>query len=175
MENFSEPFTTRRQRINHLQEGQAYGDGSSYTLGEYQRHADSFKREHFPHLVPEKYASDHGVEATKVTDAGTEGPFLTSDRHACAAVGRPFVPVEESIEFTTMPVKESNDMAAELERSYWDVVDKNSKEVTVDYGNDIDAASVFSGFPLPRAAARGEPVKPLPAEFDDPEFYRLSG
>lgn len=35
-----------------------------------------------------------------------------------------------------------------LERDYWDVVETHSREVTVEYGNDVDTTVFGSGFPL---------------------------
>ena len=67
-----------------------------------------------------------------------------------------------------------------LERDYWDIVETQSHEVDVDYGNDIDTSEVGSGFPI---SQRGRSVNspnfqksehddlPEP-EFGTEEYYR---
>ncbi len=77
--------------------------------------------------------------------------------------------------------KETGIMSPEnLERDYWDIVETQSHEVDVDYGNDIDTSEVGSGFPI---SQRGRSVNspnfqnsdlddlPEP-EFGTEEYYR---
>jgi hypothetical protein len=35
-----------------------------------------------------------------------------------------------------------------LERDYWDIVETHTKQVSVEYGNDVDSSALGSGFPL---------------------------
>jgi histone demethylase JARID1 len=65
-----------------------------------------------------------------------------------------------------------------LERDYWDIVETHNREMTVEYGNDIDVTSFGSGFPL---SERGRAIcgraipekmaKPEP-KFGEPDFYK---
>ena len=55
-----------------------------------------------------------------------------------------------------------------LERDYWDIVETHSRQVTVEYGNDVDAAAFGSAFPL---SERGRSVNGIidPEKVDAPE------
>lgn len=57
-----------------------------------------------------------------------------------------------------------------LEQDYWDIVDL-SKEVTVEYGNDVDTHVFGSGFPLSeRGRAIHSTQNPIKMEQPEPEF-----
>jgi len=65
-----------------------------------------------------------------------------------------------------------------LERDYWDVVETHTKQVSVEYGNDVDTGTFGSGFPL---SERGRSVNgtknldkmklPEPT-FGTPDYYK---
>lgn len=71
-------------------------------------------------------------------------------------------------------------LPANLERDYWEVVETHTKQVSVEYGNDVDTSVFGSGFPL---SERGRSVNgtidvekldlPEP-EFGSPDFYKES-
>jgi len=58
-----------------------------------------------------------------------------------------------------------------LEKDYWDIVETHSREVSVEYGNDIDTTTYGSGFPL---SERGRSVSgtkdPEKMNLPDPKF-----
>jgi hypothetical protein len=60
-----------------------------------------------------------------------------------------------------------------LERDYWDIVETQSHEVDVDYGNDIDTSEVGSGFPISQRGRSVNSPNFQKSELDDlpePEF-----
>lgn len=68
-----------------------------------------------------------------------------------------------------------------LERDYWNIVETQSNEVDVDYGNDIDTSEIGSGFPISQRGRsvnspnfqKSEPRDDLPEpEFGTEEYYR---
>ena len=55
-----------------------------------------------------------------------------------------------------------------IERDYWDVVETHSREVTVEYGNDVDVTTFGSGFPM---SERGRAIcgREIPEKMAEPE------
>lgn len=67
-----------------------------------------------------------------------------------------------------------------LERDYWEIVETHTKQVSVEYGNDVDTAAFGSGFPL---SERGrsvngtknlEKMKLPEPDFGSDDFYKES-
>jgi len=65
-----------------------------------------------------------------------------------------------------------------LERDYWDIVETHNREVTVEYGNDVDVTTFGSGFPMSERGrsicGRSIPEKMAEPEpkFGEPDFYK---
>lgn len=65
-----------------------------------------------------------------------------------------------------------------IEKDYWDVVETHNREVTVEYGNDVDVTTFGSGFPMSERGraicGRSIPEKMAEPEpkFGDPDFYK---
>lgn len=164
--------------LHRLQEGISFGDGQNYSPGEYLKVASERSRawktsrypnhdllsRHTSHLADEK--TKHEEEAKKNTSSGAPSETSSSsetvdalDKETLKAVERCFTPEN-------------------VERDYWEVVETHSKEVSVEYGNDVDTQSFGSGFPL---SERGRAIygkknlekmdQPEP-KFDTPDYYK---
>jgi hypothetical protein len=59
-----------------------------------------------------------------------------------------------------------------LTQDYWDLVETNKKEITIDYGNDIDSLTYQSGFPRCDDKSLMDKYSQH-VDFSDPEYYRL--
>jgi hypothetical protein len=61
--------------------------------------------------------------------------------------------------------------AAQNAKYYWNIVETHSKEVAVEYGNDIDTAEFGSGFPLSeRGRSRKGTTNPEKVKLPEPKF-----
>lgn len=76
--------------------------------------------------------------------------------------------------------KEKRFTPENLERDYWDIVEMHSKQVSVEYGNDVDTGTYGSGFPV---SERGrsvngtknlEKMKLPEPKFGSEDFYKES-
>ena len=65
-----------------------------------------------------------------------------------------------------------------LERDYWDIVEDHNRELSVEYGNDVDTTVFGSGFPL---SERGraiygttipEKINSPEPQFGEPDYYK---
>jgi len=76
---------------------------------------------------------------------------------------------------------EDNMTPENLERDYWDLVELNSHQVTVEYGNDIDTTEYWSGFPLSErgrsmnGTKKEEKVNLPEPEFGSEDYYKETG
>ncbi len=122
----SKKFHTKKQSIHKLHEGEDYGDGRDYAVGEFESMANEFKAKWV-----EKYYKD-----------------------------------KETGEINTPPL-------SELEKDYWKVVELQTEELNVEYGNDLDVEEFWSGFPRePDFKKQREMVDRQPnVDFSDPEYY----
>lgn len=65
-----------------------------------------------------------------------------------------------------------------LEREYWDIVETHTRELAVEYGNDVETSRYGSGFPLSERgrAIAGKPdpekMKQSEPKFGEPDFYK---
>jgi hypothetical protein len=58
-----------------------------------------------------------------------------------------------------------------LERDYWNIVETHSREVVVEYGNDVDTAEFGSGFPLSeRGRSINGTANPEKVNLPEPKF-----
>jgi len=142
-------FQTKHQLLHRLQEGISFGDGQDYTVADYQRIASERTKEWKSTNYP-----DHDL-LSRHTDVMNQADAASSE----ATDRKRFTP-------------------ANLERDYWDVVETHSKQVDVEYGNDIDTQTFGSGFPL---SERGRSIcgtknlekmaEPEP-KFGEPDYYK---
>jgi hypothetical protein len=120
--NSTERFQTKQQLLHRIQEGISFGDGVEYSPSEYLKVASerssAWKRNHYP---------NHDVLPTESMSGEQPMPSIDSE-------GRTF--------FNNQRFTIEN-----IECDYWDIVEK-SKEVIVEYGNDVDTQIFGSGFPL---------------------------
>ncbi|CAN0417765.1 unnamed protein product [Ectocarpus sp. 13 AM-2016] len=72
---------------------------------------------------------------------------------------------------------EENGKLRLLEREYWNVVDGGVEELEVEYANDLNISTFWSGFPMPpKNFMDGSSFdRTKPCDFDDPEYYRTCG
>ncbi|CAM9230420.1 unnamed protein product, partial [Discosporangium mesarthrocarpum] len=64
-----------------------------------------------------------------------------------------------------------------LEREYWDVVDKQLEECTVEYANDLDNSTFWSGFPSPPEELMSGDCfdRKAPVRLEDTAYYQTCG
>lgn len=117
-------FQTKDQSIHRLQEGISFGDGSDYTVKEYQKMCTNWSR---------KWKAEH---YSKSSPSASRTP-LESAAHVQVAPP----PLQQS-------VQERKFTPENIERDYWDIVESQSQSIDVDYGNDVDTDTFGSGFPL---------------------------
>jgi hypothetical protein len=138
LETSSKKFATKHQMLHRLQEGISFGDGNDYTPAEYLRTAGertkAWKDTHYPDHDLLSRHSDH-LEQKQEQSEQQDGDDTTKNGQASAAaqegsVGRKCFTPEN------------------VERDFWDIVETHTKEVAVEYGNDIDTQTFGSGFPL---------------------------
>lgn len=87
----------------------------------------------------------------------------------CAA--RRFPALTPSKPYSAMSDEEFDKLVANVERTYWEVVEKGSAAVQVEYGNDLDTSTYGSGFPKPSTRRR----RPSTPDMLSPKFYRRTG
>jgi hypothetical protein len=153
--NSSRKFETKQQLLHRLQEGISFGDGLEYSPAEYLRVASerscAWKAKHYPdHDLLSRHSASLEQQQTENRDGTTTS---TSSIDA-----KRFTPEN-------------------IERDYWDIVEK-SKEVIVEYGNDVDSQEFGSGFPM---SERGRSINgttnpekmnlPEP-KFGDEDYYK---
>ena len=141
--------------LHRLQEGISYGDGVEYTVSEYlqtaSRRTQEWKAKYYPdhdllarhkQALEEKQQQQQQAQAsvppeTPVSSSSTGGTGETPLTSSTAHHQKMFLPEN-------------------LERDFWDIVEAHTRQVTVEYGNDVDTATFGSAFPLSR---RGRSVK----------------
>jgi len=151
-------FQTKLQFLHRLQEGISFGDGVEYNFDDYQRiasrRAAEWKATYYP---------DHDL-LTRHSEAVLE----TQQQESHGGTGTSDAQVAEDKKFTT----------ENLERDYWNIVETHSKEVAVEYGNDVDTAVYGSGFPLSErgrslnGTSDPEKMKLPEPKFGTPEYYK---
>mmetsp|Transcript_28095 Transcript_28095/g.57486 ORF Transcript_28095/g.57486 Transcript_28095/m.57486 type:complete len:699 (-) Transcript_28095:1291-3387(-) len=190
-------FQTKDQSIHRLQEGISFGDGTEYTIKEYQRMASDWSKA----WRDQHYNALHQVEQLEVKpsvtaesiDEGTAGTeddsrdttdysknevtatsAAPSDTHHCSESNVSVSGDAHGQNETCSRQKLKPLMTpANLEYDYWDIVETQRYEIDVDYGNDVDTASAFgSGFPI---SERGRSVNSSnfqcsQDELPEPEF-----
>ena len=104
--------------LHRLQEGISFGDGNDYHAEEYLRVASERTKAWKDTNYP-----DHDLLSrhSEHLDEQNQGEGKASSK--C---------------FT----------AENIERDFWDIVETHTKEVAVEYGNDVDTQAFGSGFPL---------------------------
>lgn len=124
--NSTERFQTKQQLLHRIQEGISFGDGVEYTPSEYLKVASerssAWKKNHYPNHDLLSKESSLVEQQVSAIDSGEGSQKLASDNHQRFS-------------------------ADNIESDYWDIVEK-SKEVIVEYGNDVDTQIFGSGFPL---------------------------
>lgn len=192
-------FQTKDQSIHRLQEGISFGDGTEYTVREYQKMATAWSKKwkrrysapHTPGAAEEQNVERKEKEVGAIGDGYVPSTTVSSS----AVTNTDEAPVTSSSTIQSSEPTNKNGMKLgggiqseetiimspeNLERDYWDIVETQSHEVDVDYGNDIDTSEVGSGFPI---SQRGRSVNspnfqksehddlPEP-EFGTEEYYR---
>lgn len=145
----TEKFQTKLQYLHRLQEGISFGDGVEYSAREYQavasRRATEWKGTHYPN---HDLLSRHPDAFEGDNGAGKASGDDASD-------GR----------------RNAKYSPENLERDYWNIVETHSREVAVEYGNDVDTSVFGSGFPF---SERGRSVNgtadPEKMKLPEPEF-----
>jgi histone demethylase JARID1 len=144
-------FSTKLQLLHRIQEGISFGDGDEYNPGSYQRYASNFTKHYKSREYPE-----HDL-LTGTTNAGRDAAEVAQGE----LKEQPSVVTDDRRRF----------IPENLEQDYWDVVENRSREVNVEYGNDVDTTDFGSGFPL---SERGRSVhgvtNPRKANLPEPKF-----
>lgn len=123
-------FPTNLQKIHTLQEGPGYDNGANYTVRTYKEMADAFK---------EKWMNMKGYSATDATPpAELSGEDLRRWEHE---------------------QRYQTPLNLQLMKDYWSIVETQSHEVSVEYGNDLDTVTYKSGFPSHYVKSDGEECK----------------
>jgi len=156
--NSDRTFQTKRQHLHRLMEGISFPDGEDYTPKQYKEMANEavlLWRDLYYNEIEKESEPDVNLSSADGSTPQTNSN-LSSDK-GC----------------------KTRKMTAEsLEQDYWDIVERNSKSYTVDYGNDIDTTSYWSGFPLSERgrAANGTSNKKEESEpeFGSEDFYKES-
>lgn len=143
-------FQTKEQLLHRLQEGISFGDGEEYCAKDYIERASETAK-----AWKMKHYPDHdflSMHAGSLTNNGSGD--------------------DESSRKLMTPQN--------LERDYWDIVETHKREVSVEYGNDVDTTEFGSGFPL---SQRGrsisgtkdpEKMKLPEPKFGEKDYYRES-
>ncbi|KAL7548361.1 hypothetical protein ACHAWF_011650 [Thalassiosira exigua] len=166
-------FQTKDQSIHRLQEGISFGDGTDYTIKEYQKYSSQWSKD-----WKRKYYSIPDDAVQEESRLPTHVPQVARENQA------PTAPLPSLSETTSEPSRNEERMGERftpenLERDYWDVVETQCRDIDVDYGNDVDSTEFGSGFPISdRGRAASSPgfladheVLPEPA-FGTEEFYK---
>eukprot|EP00934_Nitzschia_sp_Nitz4_P008949 Nitzschia sp. Nitz4//scaffold188_size43225//5035//7408//NITZ4_007342-RA/size43225-snap-gene-0.35-mRNA-1//1//CDS//3329539835//8939//frame0 len=139
--NIRKRFSTKHQLLHRLQEGVAFGDGDEYTPGEYNRMASAFAEDYKVKNYP-----NHDLFVNMKQGEGAQDP-------------------------TSVDSSRSTFNPSNLERDYWEIVETRSREIAVEYGNDVDTSEFGSGFPL---SERGRCVHgttdPKKVKLPEPKF-----
>lgn len=132
-------FETKQQLLHRIQEGISFGNGEDYCAADYQRMASERAKEWKAKYYPEH---DRLTSLKRSSPSGDKELEESRDR-------KRFTPEN-------------------LERDYWDVVDTHTRQVVIEYGNDVNTDEFGSGFPL---SERGRSVygKVDPAKIGAPE------
>jgi len=109
-------FSTKRQYVNHLQEGKIFKNGDKYTIGEYMTYAVENTA---------KYRREHGLSPH--TSPGPEELSAPQDEGCTVA--------EKKLKFYRR-----------VEDEFWRIVETNPEDVVVDYANDLNSSTYGSGF-----------------------------
>jgi len=151
-------FSTKLQYLHRLQEGVSFGDGEEYNPGSYQRYASKFTKEYKNKQYP-----DHDLLVQQDNEKNESCKTTLDDTTTTTTTTE------------TGEVKVTEDRRRfnpeNLEQDYWDVVENTSREIGVEYGNDVDTEEFGSGFPH---SERGRSVlgtlDPEKAKLPDPKF-----
>ncbi|CAB9516648.1 specific demethylase 5D [Seminavis robusta] len=132
-------FQTKQQLLHRIQEGISFGDGVEYSAGQYQHMASQRAKE-----WKAKHYPDH-EQMTKLVNSGKEEEEGVQENRN----RKRFIPEN-------------------LERDYWDIIESHSRQLVVEYGNDVNTDEFGSGFPL---SERGRSIygKKDPAKMALPE------
>ncbi|KAG7348558.1 JmjC domain hydroxylase [Nitzschia inconspicua] len=122
-------FSTKLQLLHRIQEGISFGDGDEYNPGSYLRYASNFTK----HYKRREYPEHDLLTASQTNATAVEGQSQKN----------------ESLK-SSVPMQDDRRLfiPENLEQDYWDVVENRSREVIVEYGNDVDTTEFGSGFPL---------------------------
>ena len=147
--------------MHRLQEGVSFGDGEEYNPAEYQRYSCAFTKDYKARNYP-----DHDVATSSSGGSLDENNNDATDGDDDESGERN----RERLRF----------IPQNLEQDYWNIVETRSREIAVEYGNDVDTNEFGSGFPL---SQRGRCVygshdsdkKKLPEpKFGTEEYYKES-
>ena len=125
-------FQTKLQVLHRLQEGISYGDGVEYTTAEYLRTAGRRTQE-----WKAKYYPDHDLLSRHAEALGKQADSRQEGKSNDNLQQKLFIPEN-------------------LERDFWEIVETHTRQVTVEYGNDVDTATYGSAFPI---SERGRSVR----------------
>ena len=144
--------------MHRLQEGISFGDGEEYCAKDYLKTASeravAWKHENYPeHDFLQKHADSLRAKSNDTNAVNGEGGLDSEPNRKLMIPNN-------------------------LERDYWEIVETHRREVTVEYGNDVDTDTYGSGFPLSERgraiAGKKKAAKmnlPEP-KFNDPDYYK---
>ncbi|KAL7568920.1 hypothetical protein ACA910_000664 [Epithemia clementina (nom. ined.)] len=151
-EHCEKRFQTKLQVLHRLQEGISYGDGVEYTISEYlqtaSRRTQEWKAKYYPdhdllsrhaEALEKKHAEEQEAEAAQIKGEQTDDkePQLQTSSSSSSQAQQANSNLQKKL-FAP----------ANLERDFWDIVEAHTRQVTVEYGNDVDTATFGSGFPI---------------------------
>ena len=126
----------------------------SSTVKEYQEYATKWSKE----WRSGRYNNDKPADVPSVANAQTSEsiPSTSIPSSTMSAVSLPICSSGSNNETkdTTHPTAPEEEPStkimtpATLEQNYWDIVEGQSQEIDVDYGNDVDTTEIGSGFPI---------------------------
>lgn len=157
-------FSTKQQFLHRIQEGVSFGDGEEYNPASYQRYASKFTKEYKNRHYPE-----HDLIQSTGGAAGQGGSGAPKENTELEAAS---TDTNDAANGSSLPKEDRRRFTPEnLEQDYWSVVENRSREVVVEYGNDVDTHEFGSGFPLSeRGRCLGVPVDPEKVKLPDPKF-----
>jgi len=146
----SKRFPTKSQAIHELQQGKDYGNGKNYNVSGNFNPKHLKKNKIFNESEFKEMADDFSRKwwTSHFNNKSEDGLIVTSTYHPN--------PWEISI----------------IEGEYWRIVDLGEPRLEVEYGNDLDVGSFFSGFPIPfqdHMDMVADWAKD-PLDFNDPEY-----
>lgn len=158
----------------------SYDDFSHSTVKEYQEMATEWskdwRRRRYDAVEPDSKSSPATTVSSSKKHDDSSRPQASSDTSNDTTIQSP---TAKSNPNTMTPYA--------LERDYWDIVEGQSQEVDVDYGNDVDTTELGSGFPMsdwgrsvnspnflsnPSTATDGEGAEELEPEFGTEQYYK---